>query len=1682
MKRILSILLLLSSICCFPQFSKTHYIPPISLSADQPPQEQFLYISCPSLTPVAFRILEIGGNIIEGTVTRDNPYVHSIGSGFFTQLVVDPSDVSSVQTSKGFIVEAEDMVYVTVRLTATTDHFQAGGIVSKGLAALGTQFRVGAFTNTDVEGGQYTTFHFTFASILATENNTTVHFDDIKPGAVLLNDQASGNTPSDVTLNRGESFIIAVRGPTNANRDALIGSLISSDKPIAVTCGSASGSNGTSNLDLGMDQIVSAERTGRDYIFIKGNGPDTTERPMIVAHYDNTEVYLSGDATPVVTLDAGEYYAPYGGTYTAGGNLFIHTSQDAFAYQGIGGTLSQANQNLSFVPPLRCETPKIINNIPYINRVGNDSGFTGNVAIVTETGAELSFIINGIEYTLDALPNSITVDGPTAVEGNLDFVTYTFQGLDGNISVFSTKQVYLSYFGSSGAATYGGFYSGFTFKPEVSFGLLDTESNGCIPNTILRVNALNAFDQFQWYFNGNPIAGATQSTYQPAEVPTGLGPGFYHVKASIAACGTELISDTIPVSSCAVDFDGDSANDNYDLDLDNDGITNCVESYGDLPFDLTTTATQPLAIGNYSNSYSHAVSGTGPQAAVPFTGNSDGSFITEVAAGLNNGVALDMSFTHPVSVAIRYVETAAPGDLITPYGDFVASVPPGYTLTVNNPDDNLLVDTNYDGIYENGIVHYSSFQIRFRLNSSVPLAPNLGTFSISGHDIPSMTLLHKNGNDNGNDRATFRIVATCVPVDNDGDGIPDQLDGDSDNDGVSDLQEGIGPGFAPPPTFVDANGDGLEDLFPVSGSGFVDTDGDGFPDRLDRDSDNDGIYDLVESGRGATDTDFDGAIDGSKGANGIADSIETAPDSGTFSTPVADTDGDDIANYIDKDSDGDDCFDVTEAGFSDPDNDGVAGNGTPTVGASGVVTSVPVYTAPNADVIVAAPISITTMPADVTECENQQAVFTTASNGDAFTWQLSTDGISYTDLSDGALYSGTGTPSLTVSDVLPSMEGYRYRVKVDRTGNACGKFSDAAVLHVNAKPIVPATATLVQCDDDTDGLSDFNLTEKEGILSANAASETFSYYFTEAGALNADTDDAIPDPTLHSNAAAATVWVRTENADGCFDTTRLDLVVSVTQIPPGTSWSFARCDDYIDAANDDHDGMSTFDFSSVTTSINGMLGNPSNYTISYYNNEADALAEENAISDTVHYRNTDSPVEFIWVRVDSKADNACYGLGPYVRLTVEEVPIAHPVTVAPQCDYDLTDTDVTYPFGTSAIQAQLLGGQTDVTITYTDAAGNNLGNTLPDPFLTATQNITARLTNNSTAAPDGPCFDETIISFVVNARPIANPVSISPECDADGDGKHIFDTSGIEAAILAGQTGFSVTYTSSDGTLLPSPLPLQFETANDTITVRVSNPADATCSATTELAFEVNPVPQLDDDYTSPICTGLVTGTAELDAGLLQGSRSAFTYRWTKDGSPIASTYAITVHDAGAYAVTVTDRDTGCTSVRTITLVYSQAATIGQVIIEDLRDHNTVDVIATGPGDYRYRLDDGPYTDNPLFTDVEPGIHEVYVTDANGCGTVSQTIAVVGAMTFFTPNGDSYNDYWRIKGVSSLFHKNSTVYIFDRYGRLLSSIPTGSDPGWDGVYNGQPLPADDYWFVLHLDDGREWRGHFTLKR
>jgi gliding motility-associated-like protein len=267
------------------------------------------------------------------------------------------------------------------------------------------------------------------------------------------------------------------------------------------------------------------------------------------------------------------------------------------------------------------------------------------------------------------------------------------------------------------------------------------------------------------------------------------------------------------------------------------------------------------------------------------------------------------------------------------------------------------------------------------------------------------------------------------------------------------------------------------------------------------------------------------------------------------------------------------------------------------------------------------------------------------------------------------------------------------------------------------------------------------------------------------------------------------------------------------------------------------------------------------------------------------------------------------------------------------------------------------------------------------------------------------------------------------------------------------------------------------------------SPTASGCSGSPLLVtVTVNPKPltQINDGV---ICVDQATNVSFKNYILdTQLSNSTYYFAWYDNNGVIIngatnSTYEAT--QAGTYSVMVTNIASGCQSILTQAVVRASfpgtAITSTETLAFSDNATITVDVSPTNTI-YRYTLDYGLTQSSNVFTNVSPGPHVVTVTDENGCTNLTKLVTIIGYPTYFTPNGDSFNDTWNIVGLGA----TATVFIYDRYGKLIKQIsPTGQ--GWDGTFNGQPLISSDYWFTVDYSEPlsgerKTFRSHFTLKR
>ena len=285
------------------------------------------------------------------------------------------------------------------------------------------------------------------------------------------------------------------------------------------------------------------------------------------------------------------------------------------------------------------------------------------------------------------------------------------------------------------------------------------------------------------------------------------------------------------------------------------------------------------------------------------------------------------------------------------------------------------------------------------------------------------------------------------------------------------------------------------------------------------------------------------------------------------------------------------------------------------------------------------------------------------------------------------------------------------------------------------------------------------------------------------------------------------------------------------------------------------------------------------------------------------------------------------------------------------------------------------------------------------------------------------------------------------------------------------------------------------DTNEQEIFVRVENIKNTPIiCVNTRLSFKINikPLPDFtvmgEENIEDPLIICLNNASLVLEA---ENPLATYAYQWKNLAGDLLGTAATQeVIAAGKYTVTASDiSPIGCSRKRTIVVKESDIATLGQSFITIIDESNNIgnenklsifiDTISNdlGPGDYQFAIintDNGTRTpligfqDEPIFENLEGAIYTIIVNDKNGCvPDATLQVSVLQFPKFFTPNGDDRNDTYKVKGANKTFYPNSSINIFNRYGKLVAQIPIDSQ-GWDGTYNGKKLSSDDYWYNITL--------------
>ncbi len=441
------------------------------------------------------------------------------------------------------------------------------------------------------------------------------------------------------------------------------------------------------------------------------------------------------------------------------------------------------------------------------------------------------------------------------------------------------------------------------------------------------------------------------------------------------------------------------------------------------------------------------------------------------------------------------------------------------------------------------------------------------------------------------------------------------------------------------------------------------------------------------------------------------------------------------------------------------------------------------------------------------------------------------------------------------------------------------------------------------------------------------------------------------------------------------------------------------------------------------------------------------------------------------------ADNmACPIIG---EAQIKVIPEPESTIDLTQCDIDPAPTD-----GITTLNLEKLNASPDLEFTfYSSATDRDNGRAIANVNTYANtrpynQSLYYTAVNELGCAYEGELHIQVVPGMLEQAT--SNSIQSCDENPEDGVLEGFFDLQALAGEYPDLDVKF---YTSAENAgLEQNPVTDLFYSPSASMYARLQDGNH--CRGIEAIELIVNPVPSFAMEESYVLCTD--------GSGLPLSAPDGFdSYQWYRQagdpGEAFPESQQIVITAAGDYILEAGLRfnfngeTTNCTHLMAFKVLPSSRAAIKEIQIEDFAGNNTIRIAVAGEGKYEYSLDGANYRQDPFFEHLEPGLFMVYIKDLNGCGITQSQVAVMGYPKFFTPNGDGVNDYWQVTGLDRRFQADASISIYDRYGALVTSIEPG-DTGWDGTIPAGSLPASDYWFSILLDDGREIKGHFALKR
>jgi gliding motility-associated-like protein len=354
-------------------------------------------------------------------------------------------------------------------------------------------------------------------------------------------------------------------------------------------------------------------------------------------------------------------------------------------------------------------------------------------------------------------------------------------------------------------------------------------------------------------------------------------------------------------------------------------------------------------------------------------------------------------------------------------------------------------------------------------------------------------------------------------------------------------------------------------------------------------------------------------------------------------------------------------------------------------------------------------------------------------------------------------------------------------VRVEDNAISCYKLTTLDLV-VNALPVLLQPLPLELCDDNNPGdqMEVFLLEDATDEILDGQTGISLTYFETQ---VDADTNtDPIASPYTNIVNPQTVFVVATNDETGCSVSTTATLLLRVNPLPsPTTPTDLEACDE-------DNDGFASFDLEERTLEI---IGGELNIAVTYHDTQADAETGDNTLASP--YTNIVMDQQTIYIRLTNTI-TGCYNASETLTIRVLASPEV-PVTIDEYVICD-TNSDGIAQFDLTTKDAEVIGTQTDVTLTYhvtaADAASgaNPIANVGNYSNTSNPQTIYVSLVSTINA-----CVDLGQFEIRVELPPVAvQPLPLELCDDEIEDEITVFDLTVKDAEITGGEASWSVSY------------------------------------------------------------------------------------------------------------------------------------------------------------------------------------------------------------------------------------------------------------------------------------------------